>query len=293
MFSRCLHITSFCTLEHWINVRSAAICSSLTRDRANEERSEAQNYHITRRFWAWEASNESSEIKIPLSGIMTILHREPVTTFEPNRIELGFRWLAEKSFAIRKEYQVNIGGILSLFSLSLSFSRCRPLLPLASPNRCIYVRLIDSTSSSRRSDVPRRSGNTGEKVAIPLSTWLEINGSGQRWSLFSSFSSSSSSSSSSFSLLSVFPLFRLLEKRLADPLYELGSAYFHNSVLRRRVRSNVPFGIRGIWKIKVEKEEERTEFVDWKLKFEGTDGGDSVRKFNSVASLVVWLNVFS
>ena len=141
MFSRCLHITSFCTLEHWINVRSAAICSSLTRDRANEERSEAQNYHITRRFWAWEASNESSEIKIPLSGIMTILHREPVTTFEPNRIELGFRWLAEKSSRFVGNIRWISAGYsrysLSLFlSMSTTFTTGQPQqMYLCSVNR--------------------------------------------------------------------------------------------------------------------------------------------------------------
>lgn len=58
----------------------------------------------------------------------------------------------------------------AIAALATLRSRRRPRLPLASPNRCIYVRLIDSASSSRRSDVPRRSGNAGEKVAIPLAT---------------------------------------------------------------------------------------------------------------------------
>ena len=223
-----------------INSRRVAICLSPTRDRANEERSGAQNCHITRRFWAWVANDKSLA-----SDNNNSSSRVPLTTFERSRIKIGFRWLAEKSSRFAWY------SCCSMLSLSLSLSWCRLLLPLASPNRCIYVRLIDSTSSSRRSDVPRRSGNTGEKVAIPLSTWLEINGSGRL--LFSSSSSSSSSSS----LCSLF--FDYLKSDSQIP--------FTNSDLLSQQRAPSSRGARfEQWKI---KKYERAEFVDWKLKFEG------------------------
>lgn len=96
-------------------------------------------------------------------------------TCKRNRIKrvLFFAWFSQTreelrildAREMRGEYRED-----AIAALATLRSRRRPRLPLASPNRCIYVRLIDSASSSRRSDVPRRSGNAGEKVAIPLAT---------------------------------------------------------------------------------------------------------------------------
>lgn len=92
-----------------------------------------------------------------------------------------------------------------------------------------FIRSIDCESTlSRRSSGPRRSGNVGEKVAIPLperDQWLGTNGGRPLPFL---------------PLLRVPPLFRLLEKRLAERSpYELGPLSRERSPLSSRlVRSD-------------------------------------------------------
>lgn len=131
-----------------------------------------------------------------------------LTTFERNRIKIGFRW----------------------YSLSLFLFWCRSLLPLARPNRCIYVRLIDSTSSKSTFRRTTEKWKHRWKSSNPsLDLTLEINGSGQRWSP---------------SLLLL--LFFFFQPPLCVPSFSITwkatrrsplrtRLYFHDSVLRRRV----------------------------------------------------------